>query len=164
MHSRLDPPERIVVQHFHVWTLYPKIYLARTRRTLPPDPAPHATSNHATTSPQPRPLMQSACAMGHASSCLCVGVSCRAGGRKRSRTFPPRLTPGAKPSPRSRCFAPLSNALGALFRHRVTTSGERSTARSSPTTSVLLTPVCFRSLAFGMNGTTSRAASPCSHD
>ena len=27
--SRLDPPERIVVQYFHVWTLYPKIYLAR---------------------------------------------------------------------------------------------------------------------------------------
>ena len=28
--------------------------------------------------------------------------------------------------------------------------------------SVLLTPVCFRSLAFGMNGTTSRAVSLCS--
>jgi SOS response associated peptidase (SRAP) len=39
MHSRLDPPERIVVQHFHVRTLYPEIYLARTRRALPPDPA-----------------------------------------------------------------------------------------------------------------------------
>jgi hypothetical protein len=37
MHSRLDPLERTVVQHFHVWTLYPKIYLARTRRALPPD-------------------------------------------------------------------------------------------------------------------------------
>jgi putative SOS response-associated peptidase YedK len=34
--------------------------------------------------------------------------------------------------------------------------------RSSPTTSVLLTPVRFRSLAFGMNGTTSRAVSLCS--
>src|SRR5215472_11392548 len=76
--------------------------------------------------------------------------------KNHSKTFLPplTLTPAAKPSPRSRCFAPLSNALVALFQRRVTTSGEQSTARSSPTTSVLLTPVCFRSLAFGMNGTT----------
>ena len=48
MHSRLDPPERIVVQHFHMRTLYPEIYLARTRRALPPDP----------TSTQPRTTLQ----------------------------------------------------------------------------------------------------------
>ena len=53
---------------------------------------------------------------------------------------------------RTRCIIPASGY----------TSGERSTARSSPTTSVHLTPVCSRSLAFGMNGTTSRAASLCS--
>ena len=37
--TRLDPFERIVVQHFRVWTFYPKIYVARTRRAVPPDPA-----------------------------------------------------------------------------------------------------------------------------
>src|SRR5215472_5620139 len=75
--------------------------------------------------------MQSVCAMGHANSCPCVGVSYRVGGRNHSRTFLPPLTPAAKPSPRSRCSAPLSNALVVIFQHGYTTCGEQSTARSS---------------------------------
>ena len=57
--------------------------------------------------------MQSASAMGHANLCPCVGAWCRAGGKNPSRRFLPRLTPAAKPSLRSRCFALLSNALVA---------------------------------------------------
>ena len=82
---------------------------------------------------------------------------------KKSLTeVPEPLTPAAKPSPRSRCIAPLSNALVALFQRQATTSGERSTVPSSATTSALLMPACFRSPAYGMNGSTSPAASPCS--
>ena len=49
MHSRLDPPERIVVPHLHVW-LYPKIYLTHNSASSTACPSRHPTSNHATTS------------------------------------------------------------------------------------------------------------------